>query len=172
MLLLFVAMRSVHPILSEAPLCAPQPAPALPASPAQLTCRLVPALQAAAVQQAPGSSASRPPSARVKRKFEDVEQGEVPTAGATAAQQAPVIAQGLSRTAVAVATAGDEDQAPASGRGLSLPPGDRPAACPSCLCCCHSDSLRQYEAGHLASALKEAAKLKCFKKLWIFLYSQ
>ena len=121
--------------------------------PVQFICLQVPALQAAAVQQAPGSSASRPTSARVKRKFEDVEQGEVPTAGPTAVQQAPVIAQGLSRNAAAVPTAGSEEQAPASVQGLSLPPGDGANASLSCTCCYHSAI-----SGHLGPGLFSCAR--------------
>lgn len=123
-------------------------------SPVELTCWLTPALQAAAVQQAPGSSASRPPSARVKRKFEDVEQGEVPAAGPTAVQQAPVVAQGPSRDAVAVPTAGGGAQAPASIQGLSLPPGDGPDASLFCTCCYHSGILGHLEAVLFACALQ------------------
>ena len=108
------------------------------------------------MQQTPGSSASRPPSARVKRKFEDVEQGEVPTAGPTAVQQAPVIAQGLPRNTAAVPTAGSEE-APASVQGLSLslPPGDGRDALPSCTCCYHSGILGHLKTGHLQVLCKE-----------------
>ena len=133
--------------------------------PVQLICLRVPALQAAAVQQGPGSSASRPTSARVKRKFEDVEQGEVPTAGPTAVQQAPVIAQGLSRNAAAVSTAGSEGQAPASVQGLSLPPGDGVHASLSCTCCYHSAI-----PGHLGPGclhVQETAESNCSKEQWI-----